>query len=73
VAGHYQPILFTVLVAFVPCVPAPRPYVATEQSARLARSSGIAMGVRPRPPRKTRAEKLRESDIKFGLVPANKR
>jgi hypothetical protein len=71
VAGQYQPIFFPVLVAFV--LPASRPYVATEQSARLARSSGIALGVRQRPPRKTRAEQLLESDIKFGLIPAKKR
>jgi len=68
VAGQLQPIFFPVLVAFVSCVPAPQPYVATERSARLARSSGIAMGVRKRPPRMTRAEQQRETDRKFGLV-----
>ncbi len=66
--AEFQPIFFPMLVAFVPCVSAPRPYVPTERSARLARSSGIAEGDRARPHRKSRAEKLRETDIKFGLI-----
>ena len=60
-------LFIPVLVFIAPCMPA-QGYVATEQSARLARSSQIAEGVRKRPHRPTRAEKLRETDLKFGLI-----
>jgi hypothetical protein len=57
------------LIFVVPVVaPLAQAYQATEQSARLTRSSGIALGVRERPRRMSRADKLRATDEKFGLI-----
>ena len=58
------------LIFVVPVV-APA-YQPTERSARLARSSGIALGIRERPHRETRAERLAREDRALGLVPARK-
>jgi hypothetical protein len=57
----------------VPVVaPVAQAYQATERSARLTRSSGIALGVRERPHRETRAERLAREDRALGLIPARK-
>jgi hypothetical protein len=57
----------------VTCFPVQQPaYKPSEQSARLARSSGIALGVRQRPHRETRAERIAREDAALGLIPARK-
>jgi hypothetical protein len=57
------------LIFVVPmAAPASPAYQPTEQSARLARSSGIALGVRKRPHRSTRAEQVAAEARAFGLI-----
>ena len=58
-----------VLIFVVPVVaPLASAYQPTERSARLTRSSGIALGVRERPHRETRAERIDREDRALGLV-----
>jgi len=57
--------LIFVVPVVAPIAPA---YQRTERSARLARSSGIALGVRERPHRETRAERIAREDRALGLV-----
>ena len=53
----------------VACIPVQQPaYKPTERSARLSRSAGIALGIRPRPHRETRAERIAREAIAFGHV-----
>jgi hypothetical protein len=53
----------------VACIPVQSPaYQPTERSARLTRSSGIALGIRKRPHRETRAERIAREDLALGLI-----
>jgi hypothetical protein len=53
----------------VACIPVQSPaYQPTERSARLTRSSGIALGIRKRPHRETAAERVARESAAFGHV-----
>jgi hypothetical protein len=54
----------------VACIPVQQPaYKPTERSARLTRSSGIALGIRKRPHRETVEERVAREAVAFGHVP----
>jgi len=57
--------LIFVVPVVAPLAPA---YQPTERSARLARSSGIALGVRERPRRETVGERVVREAVAFGHV-----
>jgi hypothetical protein len=56
-------------IILVACIPVRQPaYQPTEQSARLTRSSGIALGIRERPRRETVGERVAREAVAFGHV-----
>jgi hypothetical protein len=67
VNGQHQPIFIPVLVAFVPCPPAPS-YQATPESAMGARHMGYSEGVRTPPRRETADDRQRAAAAKWGFT-----
>jgi hypothetical protein len=54
----------------VACIPVQQQaYKPTERSARLTRSSGIALGIRERPHRETVSERVAREAVAFGNAP----